>query len=298
HRTITFKTIDGTKLEAWLWEADGPAPVIIMSTGLNCVKEMSLEETGDNFQHAGYNVLLYDARSIGGSGGLPRNQPDPWKYVEDLSDVVTFAMTLPTVDPLKILLWGISLGASISGCTAAIDRRVAGVIMVAPIFKFIRPDKRRSVFNDVSKDRQSQLRGNPPFTLQPFDVNGENPAGYAGSGGPGGLEAKALMEMASERGHPSFRDKITMQTFLKLALFRPQDLMEELLDETPVMMVTPELDNMSLPEHQKAAFDSLQCRKKLYMVEGKGHLGVLAGAGYEETIAEMLGFYGSVIKGT
>ena len=46
---------------------------------------MSLEETGDNFQNAGYNVLLYDARSIGGSGGLPRNQPDPWKYVEDLS---------------------------------------------------------------------------------------------------------------------------------------------------------------------------------------------------------------------
>jgi alpha-beta hydrolase superfamily lysophospholipase len=46
---------------------------------------MSLEETGDNFQNAGYNVLLYDARSIGGSGGLPRNQPDPWRYVEDLS---------------------------------------------------------------------------------------------------------------------------------------------------------------------------------------------------------------------
>lgn len=215
-----------------------------------------------------------------------------------LPDVVSYATTLPTVDPGRILLWGISLGASISGCTAAIDRRVAGVIMVAPIFRFIRPDKRRHVFDSVSKDRQSQLRGNPPFTLQPFDVKGENPAGYAGSGGPGGLEARALMDMATERGHANFRDKITMQTFLKLALFRPQDLMAELLDETPVMMVTPALDNMSLPEHQSAAFESLKCPKRMYTVEGKGHLGVLAGTGYEETVASMLQFFDSVIKGS
>lgn len=51
----------------------------------NCVKEMSLSETAEAFHSAGFNVLLYDARSVGGSEGLPRNQIDPAKMVEDIS---------------------------------------------------------------------------------------------------------------------------------------------------------------------------------------------------------------------
>ena len=46
---------------------------------------MSLAETAEGFQAAGYNVILYDSRSIGGSGGLPRNQIDPLQNVEDIS---------------------------------------------------------------------------------------------------------------------------------------------------------------------------------------------------------------------
>ncbi|MCJ1360911.1 hypothetical protein MMC16_000006 [Acarospora aff. strigata] len=79
------------------------------------------------------------------------------------------------------MLWEVSLGAAISGCAAAIDRRVVAVLMICPIFKFIRPDKRKTAFAQLMKDRQSQLRGNEPFTLPPFNSKGENPAGYAGS---------------------------------------------------------------------------------------------------------------------
>lgn len=46
---------------------------------------MSLGETAEGFQAAGYNVLIYDSRSVGGSSGLPRNQVDPLQMVEDVS---------------------------------------------------------------------------------------------------------------------------------------------------------------------------------------------------------------------
>jgi len=46
---------------------------------------MSVPETAEGFQSAGYNVLLYDSRSVGGSGGLPRNQINPQQIVEDVS---------------------------------------------------------------------------------------------------------------------------------------------------------------------------------------------------------------------
>lgn len=50
HRTIDFKTIDGTKLEAWLWEVDGPAPIIIMSTGV------SEQDTPPRFHETKFNI--------------------------------------------------------------------------------------------------------------------------------------------------------------------------------------------------------------------------------------------------
>lgn len=46
---------------------------------------MSLAETAEAFHSAGFNVLLYDSRGVGGSEGLPRNQIDPAKMVEDIS---------------------------------------------------------------------------------------------------------------------------------------------------------------------------------------------------------------------
>lgn len=46
---------------------------------------MTLPEVAEAFQSQGFNVLLYDARSIGGSGGQPRNLLQPLQMAEDLS---------------------------------------------------------------------------------------------------------------------------------------------------------------------------------------------------------------------
>ncbi|KAF9884920.1 hypothetical protein FE257_000911 [Aspergillus nanangensis] len=293
-RIVKCKTIDGVSLEAWLWEVEGPAPIIVMTHGLNCVKEWSLEETAEAFQKAGYNVLLYDPRGIGGSEGLPRNQPDPWQYSEDISDVVTYASTLPTVDSQRILLWGISFGASVTACAGAVDPRVVAILMVAPIFKFIRTDKRRKLFTQLMKDRQSQIRGNEPLYLRPYDANGENPAGYGGSGGQGAKEAFTLMELGAERY--GYRNRITLQTFHKLALFRPQNFLQEMLLDKPIMMVVPENDTMSLPEDQLAAFADFKCPKELYMAENKGHMDILSGEEFGGNMSAMINFFNSVSR--
>lgn len=56
-----------------------------MARQFNCVKEMLLPDVAEYFQHLGYNVLLYDGRSIGASDGEPRNQLNPYQMAEDLS---------------------------------------------------------------------------------------------------------------------------------------------------------------------------------------------------------------------
>ena len=190
-----------------------------------------------------------------------------------------------------------SFGGTISACAAAIDRRVAAVLMVCPIFSFIRPDRRAKAFAQLMRDRESQLRGNEPFTLQPFNSKGENPIGFAGSGGPGGQEAYSLMRAAAERGHANFRDRITLQSYHKMALFRPREVMEELLETVPTMMMVPELDDMSPAAEQIEVFESLRTPKRMYLAKGKGHLSILSGEGAERLLDAEIAFFEAALKG-
>ncbi len=204
--------------------------------------------------------------------------------------------TLPSVDGRRILLWGMSFGAAVSACTAAVDRRPKALAMVCPLLSFVRADRRERAFLQLMRDRVSQLQGNPPLSLQPFNTAGDNPVGMGGAGGPGGLEAHNLMRAAVERGHHSFRDRITLQTYHKLALFRPKEIMET-IQGIPVMMIIPELDNISSPTEQKEAFDLMCTPKRLYLAKDKGHLSILTGDGSVEVFHATADFFRDALEG-
>ena len=189
-----------------------------------------------------------------------------------------------------------SFGATVSACAAAMDRRAKSLVMVCPILNFYKPDRHTKVFSQLIKDRQSQLRGNPPFTLPPFNSKGENPIGMAGAGGPGGLEAFGFMTMVIDRGAPNFQNRITLQTYYKLAIWQPKELLK--LVRTPVMMLVPELDAMSPSEEQLAAFDTFRQPKKLHLGKGKGHLNVLSGEDFQSTQKSQIDFMKDVFEGT
>ncbi|KAI0473334.1 alpha/beta-hydrolase [Xylariaceae sp. FL0804] len=295
HRLMNCTTINGTLISAWLYTVDGPAPAIIISHGFNCVKEMTLPEVAEAFQSQGFNVLLYDARSVGASGGEPRNLLNPLQMAEDLSDIYTYMAGLPTVDSKSIFLWGMSFGAVVSATSAAIDRRPKAIVMVCPLFSYVRPERADKAYVQLIRDRVSQLRGNPPHSLPPFTPKGDNPIGFGGVGGPGGLEAYGLIKAASELGHPDFRDRIALQTYQKLAMFRPKEYMDMI--KAPVMMIIPELDDISPPEEQREAFDRIKSRKQEYSAEGKGHLNVATGDGSKEMVAATVKFLRVNLKG-
>ncbi|PQE21176.1 hypothetical protein CJF30_00011325 [Rutstroemia sp. NJR-2017a BBW] len=294
------KTIDGTTITGWLYTVDGPAPAIIMSHGFNCVKEMTLPEVAEAFQASGFNVFLYDARSVGTSGGQPRNLLDPLQMAEDLSasslDIYTYVAGLPSVDSKSVVLWGMSFGGVVSACSAAVDRRPKTVVMVCPLFSYVKPHKADKAYAQLIKDRVSQLRGNEPYQLAPFTPKGDNPIGMGSAGGPGGVEAYNLMKAASELGHPNFRDRLTLQTYQKFAMFRPKEYMDMI--RTPVMIIVPELDDISPPVEQREAFARIQSSKREYFAKGKGHLNIATGEGSKEMVAETVEFLKQALAST
>ena len=91
--------------------------------------------------------------------------------------MVAYAAGLPSVDSKSIVLWGMSFGAAVSACAVAVDRRPKALVMVCPLLSFVREDRRERALAQVIRDRQSQLRGNAAFSLQPFNQRGDNPIG-------------------------------------------------------------------------------------------------------------------------
>lgn len=189
-----------------------------------------------------------------------------------------------------------SFGGAISACSAAIDRRPKAIAMVCPLFTYVQPHKADKAYAQLIKDRVSQLRGNEPHSIPPFTPKGENLVGMGGAGGPGGIEAYNLMRAAAELGHPNFRDRITLQTYQKLAMWRPKEYMNMI--RTPVMMIIPEFDDISPPGEQRAALSRVQSPKREYLAVGKGHLNIASGEGQKEMVAATVKFFKEAIEGT
>ncbi|KAH8754371.1 Alpha/Beta hydrolase protein [Diaporthe sp. PMI_573] len=275
-RTVYCKTIDGIELEGWFYEAEGPpAPAIVMVQGFCLPKELWVGEKAEILHSRGYNVLVYDPRSVGGSGGVPRAQVDPWRMVEDVSDVVSWIKGHPSVDEKRIVIWGVSLGATVGAVAAALDRRVAGLVMVCPMFSMVRPDRRAKAFAILMRDRESQLRGNKPVMAPPYNSSGDNIIGYAGAGGAGGREGYRLWQDAVNAA-PTFPPQITLQSWYKIAQFRPCEILEEMLEGIPTMMMVAGKDDIAPPQEQSAVFDKLKTPKRLFWGGGYGHLNIVS----------------------
>ncbi|KAI4710110.1 hypothetical protein J4E89_005342 [Alternaria sp. Ai002NY15] len=274
---VEFKTIDGLTLRGDLYNAalsSGKGPAVIITPGFNCVKEMFVPDVAEQFQKNGITALIYDPRTLGLSDGLPRNDIDPARQVSDYSDAVTFVKSLPNVDPSMIGIWGMSFSGVIALSATALDPRIRFCIAICPLLNLeYEASKFPKVLAKLQQDRESQLTGNKPLYVPVLTAEGKNPAGM-GLGAD--KEEFDYMVNAKTRGAPRHENHTTFQSYYKIKLWQPQGIMRY-LDRTPVLMVVPELDQISPPEAQIALHATFPEPKVLHIAPGKGHLDVLSG---------------------
>ena len=105
HRHDVEFNADGSLIRGWLYRPEGPKgpfPMVVMAGGFSCVKEMHLGKYAEVFTAAGLAVLLFDFRNLGASDGTPRQELNPWRQAEDYRHAITYATTLPDIDPARI----------------------------------------------------------------------------------------------------------------------------------------------------------------------------------------------------
>ena len=129
---VTFSS-DGLQLAGVLHVPGGTArgerrPAVVMMHGFGANKSGGPEWVCNQLESWGYVALRFDYRGCGESEG-ERGRVIATEEVADARNAVTYMASLASVDPGRVALCGSSLGAGVAVQAAAVDRRVAAVIL-------------------------------------------------------------------------------------------------------------------------------------------------------------------------
>ena len=271
----------------------------------NAVIDMlGLPGTAAAFQAGGITALLFDTRGVGLSDGVPRNDINPFRQVDDLSDALTFLASHPSVDPRQgVGLWGMSLSAAVAMTTAALDRRARFVVAVCPATEPThKMPKLTPLLAKAAKDRESRLKGNDPFYVPMLTKNGDNPAGL-----DLGFEREDIRQrlQSLQVDHdadspqvpvaPNWANRTTVGSYRNVLLWEPSHMWKYLTQ--PILFLLPERDDLIGSDMQLRHYEALPGSKRLSIPAGTTHMNILEGESQQEVNQAQVVFVRDVLGG-
>lgn len=270
-RNIEFD-VEGVKIRGQFYvPQDGRSsfPTIVMAHGFAAVKEMHINKFAELFAQNGFAVLLFDNRNFGDSEGLPRQEIQPWRQVEDFQHAITFASTLDEVDANRIGVWGTSFSGGHALVLGAIDHRVKCVVSQVPTISGFQnairrgnADKQHLLFHRFVEDRIKRLHGGEPATLQVVPLEKDQASVFHTDDAIEWYSAGA--EIA-----PNWKNQVTLRSVENARSYEVGGYME-LISPTPVLMLVAENDYITPTDVALQAYEKALQPKKLVILKG-GH---------------------------
>jgi fermentation-respiration switch protein FrsA (DUF1100 family) len=125
-QTVWFTTADGIRLHGWFFESmPTPADATIIYFHGNGGNIANVGWVGERFAVHGFNVLLFDYRGYGESGGETRDESGLYA---DGDAALAYVLNERGVAPEKIVLYGQSLGTAVVVDLAS--RRNCGAVIL------------------------------------------------------------------------------------------------------------------------------------------------------------------------
>ena len=270
---VEFGTGDGVTLRGWHYRpanGSGPWPTIVMAHGFSAVKEMYLDRFAEVFAAAGLAALVFDNRNFGASDGLPRQEIDPWRQIDDYRDAISYALTLPETDRARIGVWGSSYSGAHVLVLGAIDSRIRCVASQVPLIsgyrnarRLIRADMIAPVLALCAEDRLKRYQGAAPAMLP---VVAEDPAGPAALPTP---DSWHWFTATGRTRAPAWRNEVTLRSIELFLGYEPGAYIE-LISPTPLLLVVALGDHLTVADEALAAYERARQPKKLVTLKG-GH---------------------------
>lgn len=255
-----------------------------MAHGLGAIKEVGLERFARRFAAAGHQVLAFDHRGFGGSGGRPRQVVDIAGQQQDWRSAIAFARTLPGVRADGIVLWGTSYGGGHVLHLAAELTDVAAAIAQAPMADGL------TAARGMALTQSLRLAAHGLWDELGSRI-GRHPHTVAITGEPGELallttpDAAAGLQVLNPDGYP-WMNEVAARFALHVPFYRPVRHAARI--GCPLLVVVCDADAITpLAAAVRAAAQAP--RGELLRVPG-GHYAVYQGGGFEQAMAAELTF--------
>ncbi|UXA09901.1 lysophospholipase [Mycobacterium sp. SMC-8] len=202
---------------AWHFPSGGALRrVVVMAHGFGGTKDSGLAPFAQRFAAAGIDVLAFDYRGFGASGGVPRQSLSVRRQIDDYHAAVEAAKKLDGVDPTRVGLWGASFSGGHVLRVAAERDDIGAVVSLTPLTSGLAVSRAAAASRDLLtslrwtltgvKSRVTVRRGGAP-TMMPL----VSPVGE-----PGALALNGAYESYTALAGPTWRNEIDSSVGLEV----------------------------------------------------------------------------------
>jgi uncharacterized protein len=275
--SVRFRS-DGLELAGHLYRPPEAAPAertaaLVMAGPMTSVKEETVPHYAAPLAEAGYTVLTFDNRNFGESEGEPRQHLDTSQQVEDLKNAVSYLLTRDDVDPERLGLACVCMGAGYALAVASMDLRVKALAVVAGAYNIT--DTYRELLGDEGfagyLETLNSARGRQyesgEIQYMPAIAG---PPDYAPSAMPV-QEAYEYYSRAHATEAPNWENRLTVASMEHIVgwniLHRAH-----LVAPRPLLVIHGTTDVLLPPRYAQEVFDRAGEPKQLHWIETSNHV--------------------------
>jgi uncharacterized protein len=213
-----------TECAAWHYPGTNGG-CVVMAAGTAVTRGPGTDAFAARFAAAGFDVLAFDFRRLGDSGGQPRQVVRIADQLDDWGAAIECARALPRVDPARIAIWGFSLSGGQVLDVAARDHRVAAVIAQTPLadgravtvnaLRYQHPPALLRLTARGVLDALGGVVGRPPRLVP---LVGE-PGTVAVLTTPDSLDGEAALNPGNR--YPEWRQVVAARSAMRIGSYRP-----------------------------------------------------------------------------
>ena len=289
---VEFRSADAI-CRAWLYHpaADSGAagarrPCVVMAHGFGATRDASLAPYAERFAAAGMFVLLFDYRHFGASDGEPRQLVSVRKQLEDYANAVSFARTVPGIDPQRIAAWGTSFAGGHALVSAARIPGLAAAVAQCPMMDGLAAVRAIVGYAGIGQLLRLSWHGLWDLCVAPFGGTHYIPT----VGKPGSLAVMSSPD--ADAGYralapPGFRFEVAARIALSVGLYRP--VSHAARARCPVLVQICEHDSVAPVLAAEEAVRRLGAlgEVKRYPI---GHFDPYFGADFERSVSDQVDF--------